>query len=246
MQWNQTSHPYRNDTVGGVNSYSVAFFNWVVVGGLIWFVFVMLFSDMTPAQTAATKKPADDAGVVYTPEDYAREAVAAIQMPEIPPAVNVTVEVVPPTPSAAVSNSDGDNTVPTALNEPYSRIGYTVGYSYYNPRLGGVNCFDFDNGSCNSPLADGSRWQDWIDRRGVGVVAVAPEFFDWGVEFGDEIIVETPADVAGVYIVKDICSGCSAFYWSDGMYRMDFLSTEQLLPWATQLSITLPADVEPR
>lgn len=240
MSWNLETHPYRLDKVGGVNSYAVAFNNWLIVGALLWFTGYIMFADMSSGQVEATARPAD-AGIVYTPEDYAREAIASITMPTAPaPQVNVTVVI--PTPQGADNAED-----PQPIYSPtdnLNRPAITAGYSYYNPRLGGVNCLDFQGGECRSPLADGDDWRDWIDR---GAVAVAPEWLnEWGLGLGDTLLVLAPDIIAGEYVVKDVCSGCSARHWGDGRFRVDFLSTFQHLQWNTDVVMLLPASVGPR
>ena len=39
-----------------------------------------------------------------------------------------------------------------------------VKISHYNPALGGVNCLNFVNGQCVSPMANGEDWRNWIDK----------------------------------------------------------------------------------
>jgi hypothetical protein len=48
-----------------------------------------------------------------------------------------------------------------------------VKMSWYNPALLGVNCAVVRNNKCVSHMANGERWQDWIDK---GVCACPKEY----------------------------------------------------------------------
>lgn len=224
MSWNKTSHPYREESGGGVNNYRVAINNWIIVGGLIWFVVWLLSADMTPSQTASTAKPTDVSSLVYavpmtgTPQRVGGIGFEGTNPIRITPAPTQSQ----PTPTATVTVQPEQPT-PTHPHPPA-----VVGYSYYNPRLGGVNCLDFRDGLCQSPLADGTRWEAGIDKN---TIAVPPEWLSSrGVEFGDRVFVVNP-ELFGVYVIRDICTGCAGWRWEDGRDRIDFLTSKQQLRW---------------
>ena len=77
--------------------------------------------------------------------------------------------------------------------------------SYYNPALGGINCYQFHNGECVSKMANGERWQDWINNG-----AIACPF---------EIDLEQKIHFDGnTYVCKDRGSKVvfdGEFYWID-------------------------------
>ena len=59
-----------------------------------------------------------------------------------------------------------------------------VKISHYNPALGGVNCLSFIDGECVSRMANGERWQDWMDK----AIACPVEIpFETKIMIGDEV-----------------------------------------------------------
>lgn len=74
---------------------------------------------------------------------------------------------------------DNGHLVPHPRREPDALIQVKV--SWYNPELGGPNCFRFVNGYCQSALANGERWED-----NYGVALACPREFEFGtvIEFG--------------------------------------------------------------
>lgn len=65
---------------------------------------------------------------------------------------------------------------PTSTLKPGTPIRAKI--SWYNPALGGPNCFTFVNGECLSRMASGRNWAKYIDK----AVACPPEF-PFGTEF---------------------------------------------------------------
>jgi hypothetical protein len=75
---------------------------------------------------------------------------------------------------------------PTAESRAYDDIsGFSgtviqIRASHYDPSLGGVNCSYFVNGECVSHMANGERWQEFIDY----AIACPPSW-----SFGTKLIV---------------------------------------------------------
>ena len=223
------SHPYKDEVVGGVNSHAVAFNNWVLVGGLLWFTFWLLTADMSTSVQADTIKP-PDAGMVYavaTPETMRKEGGIEFSPPEISkPDTALTF-----TPTPEDVNEDPKQT-PTPKPKEYK-----VTFSYYNPALLSANCMTVKDGECVSTLSSGDRWQDKINK---GVVAVPPRWIDEGItSIGLQLEILYPSEVAGIYDILDQCTGCDRKYWmfDDGQDRIDILSSYQALRWGTDLVI---------
>jgi hypothetical protein len=80
--------------------------------------------------------------------------------------------------------------------------------SHYDPSLGGVNCSRFVNGECVSRMANGERWQEFIDY----AIACPPEW-----EFGIKLIVD-----GKTWECKD---RGGAIQIVDGIAWVDFLSS---------------------
>jgi len=89
-------------------------------------------------------------------------------------------------------------------------------YSYYYPPLGGVNCRDFIDGVCQSPMASGDLWEDYLYK------AVA---CDSQYPLGTKFLVVAPEEVKGEYICLDRGGGI------EGTDLIDFLDDTQRLPW---------------
>lgn len=233
MQWSLASHPYRREVVGGVNSYAVALTNWLVVGGMIYGIIWIMSADMTPAQVAETSTI--DGKTIYSVDVTPAPVFGAIG--GITPQVltgGLTTPTVTPTPDL-----DNNNAINGDIN-PYWRPNIIeLGYSYYDPRLGGVNCIDFRDEVCQSPLGNGEAWQDYIYAR--NTVAMPPDIMSsYGVDYGDVIIVIAPDEIVGSYVVRDICTGCNASNWADNRPRIDFLDVQQRLPWNTNIYAVIP------
>lgn len=149
----------------------------------------------------------------------------------------VVVEIMPvvitPTPQATAA------VTPTFAPGYYQTVD--VLYSYYNPALGGVNCHtDNWNGStCADTTASGIRWSEYLGKG----VAIPPSWKAAGIGYGSVFHVLEPAALVGDYTVVDLCSGCEANIWPDGMYRLDFLNDRQLLSWAYPVKIELRVTV---
>jgi len=78
--------------------------------------------------------------------------------------------------------------------------------SHYDPSLGGINCLNFVNGECVSPMANGEDWKDWIGKN--NTIACPIE-----LEFGTEIIIEgskyTCRDRGGMIVYEN------GYFWID-------------------------------
>jgi hypothetical protein len=147
--------------------------------------------------------------------------------------IQVQVVVVTPVPELTVT--------PTPVT--YLSEIYKVGYSYYNPELGGVNCHsaNWDGKHCADTTASGIKWSDYIGK----AVAVPPSWYCLGLGYGSILRVLTPAVLAGDYLVIDLCSGCESSNWDDGNFRMDFLDTSQKLTWAYPVEVVVVFAVQP-
>lgn len=237
------SHPFRDEVVGGVNSYSLAFTNWLLLGSLMWFTGWILTGDMSGADVERTRK-IPGAGVVYAvPTLENVRAVGGIgYTPPPQPSLGLDPTPLPSTISPFPSPTPLPLTTPHPTYEHFAREAdfdewYTVDYSYYNPALGGVNCLTWVNDECVSPLASGDGWVDRID---TGVVAVPPRWITNGLTaLGLQIEILHPPQMRGTYDVLDICGGCDKSYWlhDDGRDRIDILASKQVLAWGDPLII---------
>lgn len=100
-------------------------------------------------------------------------------------------------------------------------------YSYYDPRLGGVNCLTWDDvgGVCVSPLAVGLPFDQWYGK----AVACAEIYPYWTI-----FRVVEPVSIRGDYICLDRYDTVT---W--GYRYIDFLDVAQRLPW----NVTVKAEV---
>ncbi len=106
-------------------------------------------------------------------------------------------------------------------------------YSYYFPDLGGVNCHgdNWIDDKCKNTSASSMGWRDKLG----WAVAVSPTEYGGGVPvfpYGSWLVVTSPAEIAGRYLVFDLCQGC---YRSDGFLYFDFLDNTQKLEWSTPI-----------
>lgn len=126
-----------------------------------------------------------------------------------------------PTPSPTISPSPEPTASPTAI---YS-VNAVFRYSYYNPKLGGVNCYQWDSaiGDCVSMMANG---EDWHNNYGK-VVACAPE-----IALGTVIEVTYPDALKGLWVCKDR-GGAIVGDW------IDFLDIMKRHDWGGTVSATL-------
>lgn len=117
----------------------------------------------------------------------------------------------PPTPS------------PTGT-EIYS-VNYIFTYSYYNPKLGGVNCYQWDaaKNDCISMLANGEDWHNQYGK----VVACPPE-----IALGTIIEVMYPDALKGYWTCKDRGSLITGKW-------IDFLDITQRAQWGESVSARL-------
>ncbi len=97
--------------------------------------------------------------------------------------------------------------------------------------------------NCKDVTASGERWSEWVmdkayDKNYRGGVAVSynpdtcprahENIYDVTCEplypMGSELVVVDPWEIAGVYLVMDICPGCGLYLQSDGVLFLDFVS----------------------
>lgn len=100
---------------------------------------------------------------------------------------------------------------------------YHFRYSYYDPRLGGVNCAEFDisKNECMSFMASGLDWRDYW-----GIAIACPLEYP----IGTRIYVIKPELISRYYMCLDYCPACTV----DNRY-IDFLDTELRLPWRSEI-----------
>jgi hypothetical protein len=104
----------------------------------------------------------------------------------------------------------------TATVEAHPLIDFQ--YSYYDPRLGGDNCSDWneETGECDSMMASGLDWRNYF-----GSAVACPVTYP----LYTVIEVEYPAMMAGRWTCLDYCPLCS----EGGL--LDFLQEYQVLEW---------------
>ena len=86
--------------------------------------------------------------------------------------------------------------------------------TYYNPSLGGVNCWQFVKGQCVSKTKSGAKWQDWFGRG-----LACPKEIPFGTRFWIRNQVWTCVDRGGRIYIE-----------SNGVIRLDLLTDTH--PWA--------------
>lgn len=255
MSWTDKTHPYKQEGEGGgVNNISVALGNILLLGSVVWFLSFLFINDMSNSQVADTT-PSDEQGFAYimTPDPDALgdgginfRGTTNDSRPSATEEAN-TIFVTQPTPISLddVSEQDVEPLYPPDFMRDlidYVEVlddSFVVYYSYYNPALLGVNCLTVENGKCVSRLGTGEEWSDFIDQN---VVAVPPRWFSEGIiSMNDTIVIIHPLSVAGHYTVKDNCTGCDKYFWSqyDKFDRIDLLTSRQELAWSTPLTIAI-------
>jgi len=219
--------------VGGGSGARNAFLNWsmIIFFGWMFFPFVRGFLPGN-MQNLPSWSPLPAVPVV-----------AATSTPISFGSINVEVQVNYPTPYPG--QIPGQIAVPTTTPIPnldYLPI-YTVGYSYYNPDLGGVNCHvdNWDGVKCADTTASGISWRDYVGR----AVAVPPSWVCQGLGYGSIVEVLSPDSIRGEYLVVDLCAGCEAYNWEDRTWRIDFLDTGQRLTWAYPVDLRFVSVVPP-
>lgn len=100
-----------------------------------------------------------------------------------------------PTPSPTVTVIASETPNPTITPTMYS-VDVVFKYSYYNPKLGGVNCFQWDAvlNDCMSMMANGEDWRPNFGK----VVACPPD-----IALGTVIEVTYPDALKGLWTCKD-------------------------------------------
>ena len=112
------------------------------------------------------------------------------------PIMAVPVEIEP----AAVSE-------PTDINSQYNLIPIKVKISHYNPKAGGPNCSNFQNGVCVSRLANGQNWEKFLGQYNTIACPMS-------VPFGTQIMLDdnifTCRDRGGMIVIT-----AKGEYWID-------------------------------
>lgn len=223
-------YPYLREKVGAGSGIRNAFLNWAIIFGFLYllnpFIRAMLpdFGSEIVMPDMVSSGPVVDAGSTLQPIG--------------PIGIVVTVQVSYPTPSPEAFTA---TLTPTPDRTGYPQ--YTVGYSYYYPDLGGVNCHaDNWNGShCADTTASGLSWRDNLGR----AVAIPPSWVCYGLGYGSIVEVLSPDTIKAEYLVVDLCAGCESENWDDGQWRLDFLDDRQRLQWAYPVVIRFAFVVPP-
>lgn len=121
---------------------------------------------------------------------------------------------------------------PTVTPTPAPQI-IEWAYSYYYPALGGINCKDWKKNKCVSTTSSGAPWEDWLGR-GIAIHPSLLEMYPYGTVFQ----VVSPSELAGLYTVVDLCTGCKkpdypAVTW------VDFLDTTQRAGWSEPVQLQM-------
>jgi hypothetical protein len=143
------------------------------------------------------------------------------------------VSAVPDLPVQSPTLSPTPSPIPTLRS--YVNLGkiWAIGYSYYFPPLGGINCAvqNWHDNYCDDVTASGLRWTEYIGK-GVAVP----------VQWRDEIpllsVVRVLDNVImqGDYLVLDYCGDCIK---KEGHVYFDFLDNRPRLNWTVPLLVQL-------
>ena len=157
------------------------------------------------------------------------------------PVQEYNINIYNPTPDNQYSYNN-DDVVVVVTPTPEIKINenidvYKLGYSYYYPDLGGVNChsnnWDEENFRCSDITASGKSWRENMYR---GVALHYDMLRD--IPFGTNIKVVSPEEIKGWYEVIDICPGCGPRYEGQ-TYFIDFLDDRQRLAWGQEVIIEI-------
>lgn len=120
------------------------------------------------------------------------------------------------TPQVVIMATTETTPTPHATATPYHVI-MNFRYSYYNPKLGGVNClyWDVNLSDCTSLLADGERWQDNFGK----VLACPPD-----IALGTVFDILAPPELAHIWTCKDRGGAIVGD-------MLDFLDVAQRVQW---------------
>ena len=139
--------------------------------------------------------------------------LGAANLPTIPaptiPAQPINITVLMPTPQ--------NTPVAQATGTPVYSVMMIFRYSYYNPKLGGINCFTWDASinDCVSPLANG---EDYHNNYGASL-ACPPD-----IALGTIFDVQLPPELKGQWVCKDRGGAIVGDY-------LDFLDVAQRVEW---------------
>ena len=216
--------PYANEKVANPSNWPRVIQNYLLIFGLI-------FGAQNVWRPLLTRLPkANNQTLAFPSGAIVGDGGMPITAP-INPTAQPTDTPIPPTPEV----------IPTPTEVRWSDVT-KVGYSYYNPALGGINCHsaNWDGSACRDTTASGIKWSEYMYH----AVAIPPEWLST-IWYGSTITVISPEILAGRYVVIDICQACSSNIWPDGMSRLDFLDDTQRLPWAYPVEFYLSSVVTP-
>lgn len=121
---------------------------------------------------------------------------------------------------------------PTQIKKSVLGEIYAIGYSYYFPAWGGVNCHPdnwIDNSYCKDTTASGLPWTQYIGK-GVAVP------YEWRDKLPLLSVIRVLDNVVmqGEYLVVDYCGDCIK---EEGHIYFDFLDNRQRLAWTVPLLV---------
>lgn len=122
---------------------------------------------------------------------------------------------------------------PTQIRVSSVGLIFAIGYSYYFPPLGGVNCHpdNWHDNYCDDITASGEQWTKYIGRG----VAVPVQWAD-KIPLMSVIRVLDNTVMEGEYTVVDFCGDCIK---SEGHIYFDFLDNRPRLNWTVPLLVQI-------
>lgn len=228
--------------------------SWVMTGGMAYITFSVgagffgysnPLSSLINGQTKIGGGPGQavtvvpDSPVNIPPSFYASSAGQSLQATQT--AVSYLVNPVTSVPGELSVADIMPTFTPYPTLTPYptqlkrSALGrvFAVGYSYYFPPIGGINCHpdNWVDNYCLDITASGLRWSEYIGRG----VAIPIQWAD-DIPLLSVLRVLDNVIMAGDYVVLDYCGDCIK---SEGHVYLDFLDNRPRLNWTVPLLIEI-------
>jgi len=241
--------PYLNERVRGANYITNAFFNYAMIGAIIYMMYPLFQAQQKSAlvrsggYTSTPLQVASGAGMLYTPTPDVSYIFTNTPVSTSTPYPTYTPL---PTYTAGVPWSVRD--APTVTKVPFQPLQVKFVFSYYFPdlvkenyELYKANCH-VDNLirspsgdsiiGCKDTTASGEPWSRYIMYETVdtpkykGGVAVPyyPDTYNPLYPMGSVITVTEPLIIAGDYLVIDICPACNLYVADKGVLFLDFVA----------------------
>lgn len=157
------------------------------------------------------------------PSTQAVSPVELVTLPVLPPDLGEELDAqfsAAPPPLAPDLDVRGAPAIVVIESPPPPGVPMYVRVSHYSPKLGGPNCASFVNGICVSKMANGERWQDWMD-----VACACPP--EW--PFGTRVTLD-----GKTWICKD---RGGAIKFKDGVPWVDLLQEVADYPYGTVMMV---------